>query len=490
LIPETLCSSYTTLPDLFYQEVAPAPVSKPCLVKFNLKLASFFGIKNLTSDSENAVSFYAGNWIPPHLKSIALAYAGHQFGHYVPLLGDGRAVLLGEVIGQDNKRWDIQLKGSGRTMFSRTGDGRAPLSAVLREYLISEAMHGLGIATTRCLAVVTSEDTIYRQNGLEPLGILTRVAASYLRVGSFQYAANQNNPQLIKCLADYALERHYPDLLNHETPYLEFFKAVADRQASLIADWMGVGFIHGVMNTDNMAISGETIDYGPCAFMDEFNENLVFSSIDMAGRYAFNNQAYIAHWNLARFYDALLPLFNTKETQHQLREALDSFPERFSHYWNNKIRTKLGLLDQNETTSKLINQFILLLQQHKPDFTNTFRQLCEAIDSEDHQTILLQTLGNHIQSKQWIADWLSYITQQTIDIKKLKTNMYQANPAYIPRNHLVEEAIRDCVEKNDYALLDSLLSVCSRPYHQQKNTEHLQCLPLPHERVHQTFCGT
>ncbi len=484
-MPQIICSSYTKLPSQFYQDIAPTPVSKPHVIKFNHELAAFLGIENLTS--EEAVSIFAGNWVPSHLKSIALAYAGHQFGHYVPLLGDGRAVLLGEVCSHDNKRWDIQLKGSGKTRFSRTGDGRCPLSAALREYLISEAMHGLGIATTRSLAVIASDDIIYRQNGPVPLGVLTRIAASYLRVGSFQYAASQNDSQLIKNLADYALERHYPHLLDHATPYLELFKAVVDSQASLIADWMGVGFIHGVMNTDNMAISGETIDYGPCAFMDEFNENCVFSSIDLAGRYAFNNQVYSAHWNLARLSDALQPLFNTP---HPLQETLDSFPERFNHYWNKKIRSKLGLLEQNEKTSKLIERFIILLQRHKPDFTNTFRQLCKATDSEHHQNILLHTLGNQTNSKQWITDWLSYITQQNIDIKKIKTNMNRANPAYIPRNHLVEKAIQNCIKNNDHSLMDALITVCGRPYHQKKNTEKLQCLPLPHERTHQTFCGT
>ena len=485
LNPKITCSSYTTLPSELYQEIAPTPVEKPRVVKFNHDLATSLGIESVLS--EEAISMYAGNLVPSPLKSIALAYAGHQFGHYVPLLGDGRAVLLGEIQDIANNRWDMQLKGSGRTRFSRTGDGRCPLSAALREYIISEAMHGLGIATTRSLAIITSEDRIYRQNGLVPIGVLTRMAKGYLRVGSFQYAAHQENSNLLKYLANYALERHFPYLLNRTTPYLELFKAVVDSQASLIADWMGVGFIHGVMNTDNMAISGETIDYGPCAFMDEFNEHCVFSSIDLSGRYAFNNQVPSAHWNLARFGDALQPLVSAPE---QLKEILDTFPARFNYFWSKKIRDKLGLLEKNQETATLIERFIVLMQQHQPDFTNTFRQLAKAIDSEAHQDLLLTMLGNQPQSKQWITDWLFCITHQNIDINKIKTNMNQVNPAYIPRNHLVEKAIQGCIENDDHSFIDSLLTVICRPYHQQENKDDLQCPPLPHERIHQTFCGT
>lgn len=477
-------SSYTTLPSIFYQEISPTPISRPYVVKFNQELAASLNL-------ENDIELYAGNKVPPHLTSIAQAYSGHQFGHYVPLLGDGRAVLLGQATGQDNLPWDIQLKGAGPTAFSRMGDGRAPLSAVLREYLISEAMHGLGIATTRSLAIIASDDTIYRQEGAVPLGVLTRVASSYIRVGTFEYAASYGNPLIIKNLADYTIKRHYPHLLQHPAPYLELFKAVIERQASLIADWMGVGFIHGVMNTDNMTISGETIDYGPCAFMDEFNLNTVFSSIDVAGRYAFNNQAHIAYWNLTRFCETLQPLFTNQDAQHQLQETLNSFPERFTHYWNKKIHAKLGLHhEENADTSKLIERFIVLLQRYQPDFTNTFRQLSDAIDSVHHQTLLLQTLDNQQDSKKWLTDWLAYIKQQTVDIKQIKIAMNLANPAYIPRNHLVDKAIRDCVENKDHILMNELLDVWRHPYQQQHNTEHLKCLPLAFERISQTFCGT
>jgi len=491
LIPYIHRSSYLKLPSNFYEVIAPTPIANPYLVKFNHELAAFLCAPNSPSTPEKErLSFYAGNTVPTHLKSIALAYAGHQFGYYVPLLGDGRAVLLGEIRSQDGARWDIQLKGSGRTRFSRTGDGRAPLSAVLREYLISEAMHGLNIPTTRCLAAIASKEQIYRQNGPVPLGVLTRVASSSLRVGSFEYAAAQKESHLLKSLANYALERHYPELLSCESPYLELFKQVVDRQAHLIAEWMGVGFIHGVMNTDNMTISGETIDYGPCAFMDEFDFGTVYSSIDVAGRYAFGNQASIAKWNLAQFGKTLLPLFESNEAPQQLQETLDSFNTVFSQYWNKKISEKLGLSDDNANTLELIKNFFGLLQEHKPDYTNTFRLLNQAIDCRSRQNELINTLGNQPNSERWVSDWLQHIKHQNADLMAIKTRMNQVNPAYIPRNHLVENAINTFIEDNDPTLMDALLSVLKNPFQQQKNTENLQGLPLPHERVHQTFCGT
>ncbi|KTD09075.1 hypothetical protein Lgra_2310 [Legionella gratiana] len=493
MISNIYCSSYLKLPADFYEVIEPTPITNPYLVKFNHELASFLRIPDVSlSDEKKATELYAGNWVPTPLKSIALAYAGHQFGYYVPLLGDGRAILLGEACSQDGKRWDIQLKGSGKTRFSRMGDGRAPLAAVLREYIISEAMHGLKIPTTRCLAAIASEEQIYRQSGPVPLGVLTRIASSSLRVGSFEYAASLKEHHLLKCLANYALERHYPDLLQSPNPYLELFKAVIDRQASLIAEWMGVGFIHGVMNTDNMTISGETIDYGPCAFMDEFDFGTVFSSIDVSGRYAFGNQASIAKWNLAQFQHALLPLFHPKEEQtlQQLHEAMNSFTDRFYHYWGKKIRAKLGLVGENNQIAELVNDFFHLMQQYKPDFTNTFRLMSGALDSDHEQKQLIKALGNQPKSKQWVSDWLHYIKQQKVDIQKIKNKMNQTNPAYIPRNHLVENAINDFIENKESTLMNSLLTVLKKPFQQQKNTEQLQCLPLPHERVCQTFCGT
>jgi serine/tyrosine/threonine adenylyltransferase len=492
LIPYIHRSSYLKLPHDFYELIDPTPIANPYLVKFNSALASFLWEQDLSADNEEAIAFYAGNLVPKHLKSVALAYAGHQFGYYVPLLGDGRAVVLGEIHTQAGARWDIQLKGSGRTMFSRMGDGRAPLAAVLREYLISEAMHGLKIPTTRCLAAIASEEKIYRQNGPVPLGVLTRITSGSLRVGSFEYAATLKDTHLLQCLANYAIERHYPNLLQGENPYLELFKAVVERQASLIAEWMSVGFIHGVMNTDNMAISGETIDYGPCAFMDEFDFDTVYSSIDSGGRYAFGNQASVAQWNLAVFRYALLPLFKEEDKQvvQNLDDALGSFSNRFHYYWNKKIREKLGLLEDNQQAVELIKNFFILLQQYKPDFSNTFRLLSKAIDSESAQQHLINALGNQPNSKQWVNDWHGYIKQSTLSLDNIKAKMEQVNPAYTPRNHLVEKAIKDFIENKDSTLMDTLLEIMKNPYQQQQNTEHLQSLPLAHERVHQTFCGT
>lgn len=490
MIPNIKCSSYLELPDNFYQVINPTPIANPYLVAFNSELASYLN-SGLDTEKET-VELCAGNKVFEQFTSIALAYAGHQFGHYVPLLGDGRAVVLGELYSHDKQRWDMQLKGSGPTAFSRMGDGRAPLAAVLREYIISEAMYGFNIPTTRSLAVIGGSETIYRQTGPVPIGVLTRITSSSLRVGSFEYAANQKDTHLLKCLADYAIERHFPDLAQHDNPYFELVKAVVERQASLMAEWMGVGFIHGVMNTDNMAICGETLDYGPCAFMDEFDFNCVFSSIDMNRRYAYGNQASIAQWNLAQLSHTLLPLFakgQQSDTQ-QVQEIIDLFTVRFQYYWSKKIHEKLGLLVTNEHTLELIERFFILLQQYKPDFTNTFLLMSRAIDSELYQNHLISALGNESKSKQWVSDWLACITQQNITVKKIRAQMNQVNPAYIPRNHLVEQAIQDFVEKNDRGLMDELLLVLKDPYRQQKNTEHLQSVPSADERVLQTFCGT
>lgn len=490
MFPNITTTSYLQLPDSFYEKIAPTPIANPALVQFNHELAATLSERHAAPYSEEeTLAICAGNRTPPPLQSIALAYSGHQFGHFVPVLGDGRAVMLGEIVAKDGTRWDMQLKGSGRTRFSRNGDGRAPLSAVLREYIISEAMHALNIPTTRCLAAIASDEKIYRQTGLVPAGVLSRIAASSLRVGSFEYAAVQKDTLLLKCLADYTLERNFPELLRLNAPYVELFNAIVERQASLMAEWMGVGFIHGVMNTDNMAISGETLDYGPCAFMDEFDFGRVYSSIDTMGRYAFGQQPTIAHWNLTILRLTMQPLFNEQE-QQAVDDVLHSFPTRFHHYWSAKVRAKLGLHELNEQTVKLIELFFALLQQHQPDFTNTFRMLSLAIDSPEQQKSLSQALGGQAQSEQWVNDWSTYVRQQAMDITLIKNQMNQVNPAYIPRNHLVEHAINHFIKNNDRSSMDTLLMVLKTPYQQQTNTEHLQSLPRPEERVIQTFCGT
>ncbi|MFT4059757.1 MAG: YdiU family protein [Legionella sp.] len=489
MIPHIHRTSYLKLPQEFYEIIDPVPIANPSIVLFNRELATLLGaLEKSVNAQREAVAFYAGNKLPSNLKSIALAYSGHQFGYYAPLLGDGRATLLGEIVNPNGQCWDLQLKGSGRTRFSRMGDGRAPLSAVLREYIISEAMHTLHIPTTRSLVAIASTDNIYRQTGLVPSGVLTRIASSSLRVGSFEYAASLKDIHSLKCLADYALSRHFPDLTQSEQPYLELFKAVLERQASLIAQWMGVGFIHGVMNTDNMTISGETIDYGPCAFMDEFDFTTVFSSIDAGGRYAYGNQANIAHWNLAVFGYTLLPLL--KEKVEALQEALNSFPARFQDYWYKKVRAKLGFFEETSQAQKLMTQFFTLMQTHKPDFTNTFRLLSEAIDSPDKQKQLIIALGNQEQSEQWVCSWALYAQEQAVDLNRVRKQMNQVNPVYIPRNHLVENAINHFIKDQDRSQLDTLLKILKNPFTQQKNTEQLQTPPQPQERVCQTFCGT
>ncbi len=488
MISELKPSTYLNLPADFYEAIDPVPVSKPRLLKFNHQLAKQLGINDL-SDNQ-ACELFSGNKIPSALTSIALAYSGHQFGYYVPLLGDGRAVILGE-IEKEGKRWDVQLKGSGLTRFSRQGDGRAPLSAVIREYLMSEAMHGLGIPTTRSLAAIATEDKIYRQEGLVPAGVLTRIASSHLRIGSFQYAAALNHSGLLKDLADYTIERHYPHLKDQDNAYLGLFEEVIDRQAHLMVDWMGMGFVHGVMNTDNMTLSGETIDYGPCAFIDEFDINSVYSAIDVSGRYAFGNQALIAQWNLLQLKEALLPLFPDQALAwKQMETALETFAIKYNGYWLQKMKQKLGLVKDNEQSDLLINDFLALLQSDKPDFTMTFRMLPSTLDSQSSQEHFLNLFQDQKRIKQWLTAWQAQIKKQKTDKKEIKAQMLRVNPAYIPRNHLINKAIQECIERSDTGLMERLLSVFIDPFTEKPHTEDLQCPPQDHERVYQTFCGT
>jgi uncharacterized protein YdiU (UPF0061 family) len=466
-------TSYTDLPAQCYEITQATPVTNPQLVQFNNELAKALGIQDQLSVPE--IDLYAGNK-RVSLPTVALAYAGHQFGHYVPLLGDGRALILGEIHHQ-NRQWDVQLKGSGRTRFSRNGDGRAPLSAVLREYLVSEGMYGLGIPTTRCLAAIRCNERIYRQEGLVTQGVLTRIALSHLRVGTFQFAAAHG---CIKPLAEYAIKRLYPTLAPENNIYLTFFQHVIEKQASLIALWLSVGFIHGVMNTDNMSISGETIDYGPCAFLDEFNTHCVFSSIDYYGRYAYGNQPDIAHWNLAQLGQSLLPLFdnNRQQAEEKMQQALDSFFPSFSSQWYQKMHAKLGLKEKNNL---LIDELINILQTSQIDYTSTFQLLTKAIHSPEAKQQLVTTLKNH----SWVKRWIDCPKNENV-----QKEMAQANPIYIPRNHLIEQAINDYLEHNDRALFDTLLDIFQNPYKDKDNTEYLKKPPTAAQRVQYTFCGT
>lgn len=480
-----MLTSYLNLPQEFYSHQSPTKINQLKWVFYNTAYAKQLNLKRYSID------FYAGNQLPTPLESIALAYSGHQFGYFVPLLGDGRALILGEFKSPDGNLFDIQLKGSGATPYSRQGDGRAPLSAVLREYLISEAMHGLEIPTTRSLAAVASDQQIYRNGKLIPAGVLTRVASSHLRIGTFQYAALINNRESLKQLLDYAISRHILDRKDKDLPVVSFFRYVVDRQAFLVAEWMGVGFIHGVMNTDNMAISGETLDYGPCAFMDEFDQHCVFSSIDANGRYAYGNQPAVAHWNLEQLFQTLLPLANGDErVVQELHAIAQSFPSQFNEYWLKKLKAKLGLKADNAETIVLINRFLQLMQEHQPDFTQTFRLLAECIDNPKAQLEFLKKFGNAIKMQEWLSQWLSFINHSDQELHQIKQHMNKTNPIYIPRNHLINEAIEQFIENNSRTLMDELLALVQQPFQEQPNTERFKELPTPAERCYETFCGT
>ncbi len=476
-------NSYARLPRLFYNHQNPAPVRTPKLVIFNEKLADSLGLKAQTLQNEEGAEIFAGNKLPQGASPLAQAYAGHQFGHFT-MLGDGRAVLLGEQITPQGERLDIQLKGSGRTPYSRGGDGRAALGPMLREYIISEAMYALGIPTTRSLAVVTTGEDIIRETVL-PGAIVTRTADSHLRVGTFQYAANWGSDEDLRALANYTIDRHYPNLAEAESRYLALLKAVINRQSSLIAKWQLVGFIHGVMNTDNMTISGESIDYGPCAFMDAYDPKTVFSSIDRQGRYAYGNQPYIGGWNLARFAETLLPLLHDNEKQaiEIAEEALADYNEQFQSYWLAGMRAKLGLLNEEKEDETLIADLLKMMEAYQADYTNTFR----ALTFESYENAAL------FQSKEfidWHKQWKARQERQDKTSELSQGVMRSSNPAVIPRNHRVEEALKAAVEEGDYSVMEKLLHVLAKPFaHTPDQVEYCK-LPKPSKIPYRTFCGT
>ena len=465
-------NSYARLPADFYARQAPAPVSAPALILVNRPLASELGIV-LGGDAELAQVF-GGNALPEGAEPIAQAYAGHQFGGFSPQLGDGRAVLLGEVVDRDGRRRDLQLKGSGQTPFSRGGDGRAWLGPVLREYVVSEAMHAMGIPTTRALAAVSTGDMVYRQEGGLPGAVLTRVAASHLRVGTFQYFAARGNVDALRRLYDYARERHYPDV---ETPGA-FLRAVIARQAALVAAWLGVGFIHGVMNTDNTSISGETIDYGPCAFVDAYDAHAVYSAIDRNGRYAYNNQAQIIVWNMAQLATALLPLMPDQEAAvADFTEAVHAMPDLIEAEWLRVFGAKIGLATPTETDRALVNDLLLLMQADSADFTNTFRALARGDAAQE--------FSDPAAFAAWEARWSARLEGES----EWRARMDAANPAVIPRNHRIEQMIAAAVA-GDYAPLHRLLGVLANPFEIAAEAADLTRPPAPDELVRQTFCGT
>ena len=473
-------NTYSKLSKTFKEEIKPTPVDNPELIILNEELAKDLNLDFSKVDNKDLAKLFSGNSLPEGANTIAQAYAGHQFGHFT-MLGDGRAVLLGEHLVNKNKRFDIQFKGSGRTSFSRGGDGRAVLGPMLREYIISEAMNALRIPTTRSLAVVSTGEKIIREN-LLPGAILTRVASSHIRVGTFQYIAAKQNLEDLNTLVDYTIDRHYPEIKSSNNKALDLLNLVMQKQCQLVINWMRVGFIHGVMNTDNMAISGETIDYGPCAFMDHYDPKTVFSSIDKFGRYSFSNQPPITKWNLTRFAECLIPLIDKDEDKAVkiATESIDNFQNIYETKWLNMMRDKLGLFGKDKSDQKLINDLLYWMESNKADYTNTFCHLMNINSSNDSK----YKDTNFIN---WFKQWESRVLINNGSIEKSINLMKKNNPIIIPRNHKVEEAL-EAANNNDLSLTNKLLSILNKPYDNQNDIDDYQS---PSSNIeYQTFCGT
>ena len=476
-------NSYARLPDVFFSRLLPVPVRSPRMVLFNRVLAEFLGLDGERLSGEEGTVIFSGNRIPPGAEPIAQAYAGHQFGSFT-MLGDGRAILLGEQITPRGERFDIQFKGSGQTPFSRRGDGRAALGPMLREYIISEAMHALGVPTTRALAVVTTGEPVFRETELAG-AILTRVAASHIRVGTFEYLAARDEPEYVRTLVAYTLNRHYPELEGADNPPLALLRAVMESQAVLVAKWMLVGFVHGVMNTDNMALSGETIDYGPCAFMDAYDPATVFSSIDHQGRYAYGNQPRIAQWNLARFAETLVPVLDeSREKAVDLANGvLESFPDVYRNQWLAGMRAKLGLVAPEDEDVALVQDLLEHMHRNRLDYTNTLRDL--AADNPEH---LLQDEA----FAGWLKRWRARLERQPETaggVEVARALMRASNPAIIPRNHRVEEALEAMVIHDDPRVMQRLLEVLAKPFEDPGDPVY-RLPPPPGAPPYRTFCGT
>lgn len=484
-------NSYARLPERFYARLPPTPVSAPKLLKLNDGLAEQLVLDPAQLRSPEGVAMLAGNRVPEGAEPLAMAYAGHQFGGWVPQLGDGRAILLGEVIDRDGRRRDIQLKGAGPTPFSRMGDGRAGIGPVLREYIVSEAMAALGIPTTRSLAAVATGEAIFREQAL-PGAILTRVATSHIRVGTFQYFAARDDVEGLRLLADHVIARHYPELRDAKQPYRALIEAVAARQAALVARWQCVGFIHGVMNTDNMSIAGETIDYGPCAFMDTYHPETVFSSIDRMGRYAYVNQPRIAHWNIAVLAQSLFPLLADDDDAAlvEARAAIEGFPAAFEAAWLDGMRRKLGLATEAAGDAELVQSLLEAMASNQADFTLTFRALSSlgnVVGADDDAVRRL--FEDPSAFDRWAVDWRQRLAAETVSESDRQAAMRSVNPAYIPRNHRVEEAIA-AAHDGFMQPFEDLVTVLSDPYREQDGFAAYADPPKPDEVVQQTFCGT
>ena len=484
-------NSFVQLGEKFYAKLNPTPVEQPKIVKLNEELSNKLGIDLEMLELDDWASIFSGNRILPGSEPLAMVYAGHQFGHLVPQLGDGRAILLGEVIDNSSIRNDIQLKGYGITPFSRQGDGRAALGPVLREYIVSEAMNALDIPTTRSLCAVTSGEPVYRETVL-PGAVLTRVASGHVRTGTFQYFALKGDVKAITELANYVIDRHYPEVKESSNKYLKLLEKVMDRHAELVTKWLHVGFIHGVMNTDNMALSGETIDYGPCAFMDSFNKTQVFSSIDHSGRYSYGNQPQIVQWTLARLAETILPLIdkNQESAVEMAKEVIELYSERFKEFWLSGMRQKLGLFNSEPEDENLIESLLNIMHENEADFTLTFRWLCDAgVDKKNNKNILtlFKDAGAY---DNWSESWRSRLSRESASPEERVKLMRKVNPAFIPRNHRVEQALNAAVENLDFGPFERLVDVLSSPYEEIKGKDEFMLPPRPGEHVLQTFCGT
>lgn len=487
-------NTYARLPERFYARVDPTHVAAPKLVKVNVDLARKLGLDAGVLMGAQGVEILAGNQVAEGSEPLAMAYAGHQFGHFVPQLGDGRAILLGEVVGPDGKRYDIQLKGSGRTTFSRGGDGRAALGPVLREYIVSEAMAALGVQTTRALAAVTTGERVVRETALSG-AVLARVATSHIRVGTFQYFASRRDTDGTRTLADYAIARHYPEAARAERPYRALLDSAISRQAQLIAQWMLIGFIHGVMNTDNTAISGETIDYGPCAFLEAYDPGKVYSSIDHQGRYAYGNQPNAALWNLARLAEALLPVMVQEYESEEAavaaaNEALAAFEPQFVAARLAGLRHKLGLMTERDDDLPLAEDLLEQMAINRADFTLTFRRLCDAAAGTEGDAGVRALFANAVAYDSWAAGWRRRMEEEPMDGQARAAAMRRVNPAVIPRNHLVEAVIDAAVSRQDFKPFEDMLDAVSRPYEDRPGMERYETPARPEECVTRTFCGT
>lgn len=489
--------NFRQLPTTFFSDVNPTPVQSPSFIAFNQPLAEQLLLPTEFWQTEQGLALYSGIQLPKWTKPLAAAYTGHQFGSLAPRLGDGRAILLTEMTDSSGKIWDVQLKGAGPTPYSRRGDGRAALGPVLREYLVSEAMHALGVPTTRALAAVMTGEPVYRQRQL-PGAIITRVADSFLRIGSFQYAAMYASLEEQKTLLDFAINRHYPECANTENPALAFLAAVQQRQAKLIAKWMSLGFIHGVMNTDNMAISGETIDYGPCAFMDNYRADTVFSSIDSSGRYAYQQQPQIGQWNLARLAESLLPLIAADETEAVAKatEVLNNFGPSYFQHWRALFGAKIGLQQCTSDDHSLITELLQLLQHAEIDFTIFFRKLAyachDALAPQGPHSLFANTELWLAWAKRWqqrleAEDETAKLDGLPNQQQSRMAQMLAVNPAFIPRNHQIEQIIEDAIERNDFTMFEKFRVDLATPF---ADNEFWMAPPPPSTSLYQTFCGT